>query len=476
MSRLSALLSVLVIWAAIYLPALGSLEIKGEEGRRILPAVTMLETGNFLVPQVGGEPYFRKPPLVNWLVAGSFKIFGARNEWTARLPSAICVLLVAVAFVTVSRDSLGRNGSLVAAIAWLTNFGIIEKGRLIEIEALYVSLTGLAFICWFSFWQQRRSRWLTWTVPFIFLGLGMLAKGPVHLVFFYAVVLSVLYRRRELRDLWQPAHFVGVAVMLAIFAAWAVPCLRLMHEANVAHTWSRQFSGRLAGTDFKLGSWLQNIPRGLGYLLPWVLFFPLARRVEFADEAERRTVRGLAWGIIISFLAVSLLPGSLPRYTMPLMVPACCLLAMLVCAERLDLPQRLRLRRPEWLLPVLRLPLMIAVTVCVGIGIYAAAIVPQLAKRQKVKTMASQINAAIPATATVYAVNPDYQPFLFYLHSHLVYVSDLAGLPADACYVVVQPENERALGESERWAPRRPRSLLRPTDYRGRTVNLFAIE
>ena len=76
MSRATNLLLVVVCWTAIYLPALGTLEIKGEEGRRILPAVTMLETGNWLVPQVGSEPYFRKPPLVNWLVAASFKVMG----------------------------------------------------------------------------------------------------------------------------------------------------------------------------------------------------------------------------------------------------------------------------------------------------------------------------------------------------------------------------------------------------------------
>src|SRR3954449_13095341 len=87
---------VLFVWAAIYLPGLGSLEIKGEEGRRILPAVTMLQTGNYLVPQVGSEPYFRKPPLVNWLVAASLKFFGKRTEWAARLPSALCVLAVAL--------------------------------------------------------------------------------------------------------------------------------------------------------------------------------------------------------------------------------------------------------------------------------------------------------------------------------------------------------------------------------------------
>src|SRR5438067_11673269 len=109
-SRLLAVAVVVVMWGVIYLPALGSIAIKGEEGRRILPAIRMLETGNYVVPQVGSSPYYRKPPLVNWLVAASFKIFGARNEWTARLPSALSVLAVAIAFVTVARSSLGARG------------------------------------------------------------------------------------------------------------------------------------------------------------------------------------------------------------------------------------------------------------------------------------------------------------------------------------------------------------------------------
>src|SRR5437867_7909532 len=133
-SRLRALFVILLVWAAIYLPALGSIAIKGEEGRRILPAIRMLETGNYIVPQVGSNPYFRKPPLVNWLVAASFKILGVRNEWTARLPSALSVLAVAIAFVTVAGASLGARGSVIAGLVLVSNIGIIENGRLIEIE------------------------------------------------------------------------------------------------------------------------------------------------------------------------------------------------------------------------------------------------------------------------------------------------------------------------------------------------------
>src|SRR2546430_14227034 len=100
----------------------------------------MLDTGNYLVPQVGSEPYYRKPPLVNWLVAASFKITGVRNEWTARLPSALSILAVALAFLTVAGRSLGPNGSLIAALIWLAHFGTIEKCWLVEIAAVYASL------------------------------------------------------------------------------------------------------------------------------------------------------------------------------------------------------------------------------------------------------------------------------------------------------------------------------------------------
>ena len=43
MSRATTLLLIVGLWAALYLPFLGSLEIRGEEGKRVMPAVQMLE-------------------------------------------------------------------------------------------------------------------------------------------------------------------------------------------------------------------------------------------------------------------------------------------------------------------------------------------------------------------------------------------------------------------------------------------------
>jgi 4-amino-4-deoxy-L-arabinose transferase-like glycosyltransferase len=470
-SRLRAIAVVILVWAMIYLPALGSIAIKGEEGRRILPAVRMLETGKYIVPQVGSNPYYRKPPLVNWLVAASFKLFGVRNEWTARLPSALLVLAVAIAFVTVARASLGARGSIIAAMIWLTNIGIIEKGRLIEIEALYVSLCGLAIILWLSFFLQKKSPWLIWLPASVFLGLGLLAKGPTHLLFFYGVVIAVLAYWKDWRVLVHPAHFVGLAVMVGIAAAWAIPFLHATTSHVAIDKWSGQYTGRLKGIDFKFSDWIQNIPRGLMYFFPWVLLFPFARVSRFQEQNEQRLACALAWGIAVPFLAMNLVPGGLPRYSMPALVPASWLLGMICAGNALQCPRRWRKDERVWTKVV---AVFVGLGVVIGtIGYPLTAIV--LRDRQQVKKAAAEINALVPANETLYAVNPDYQPVFFYVKAPVQYVSDVENLPHNVRYFLVRTKNETEALAAREWEPLRPRPIARVRDYSKREMVLFKV-
>jgi 4-amino-4-deoxy-L-arabinose transferase-like glycosyltransferase len=473
MSRVRILLLVIAVWAAIYLPALGSFEIKGEEGRRILPAIAMLESGNYIVPQVGSNAYFSKPPLVNWLVAASFKVFGQRNEWTARMPSVLCVLSVAIAFVTVSRGSLGARGSTIAALIWLTNFGMIQKGRLIEIEALYTSLCALAMVCWLSWWEQKRSPWLTWIVPWIFLGLGWLAKGPTHLLFFYALVLAVLWKTKQWRSFFHPAHFIGLFVMLAIFAAWAIPFIQMAEGGRAMNKWSGQFIGRVTGEFFHFWVWIRTILHPFAYFLPWLLLLPFVRFSRFREDRERRLAHALVWGAAVPLILISVMPGALPRYSLPVLMPFCWLVAMSCEQNAFWWPGWIKEgAKPFW--PRVAI-------VFVGLGVVVGLIVYPIGSiifkhRLKVKNVAAEINAAVPQTETVYAVDPNYQPFFFYVRAPVKYVSSLAELPSDTRYFLVRPNSEQDAVASEQWAPRRAHSVLRVTDYRDQTMILFVVD
>src|SRR5262249_18415990 len=176
-SRSASLLIIIFLWAVLYLPLLGSPELRGEEGKRVMPAVQMLDRGNYLIPYLGARPYLHKPPLINWLVAGSFRVFGIRNEWSARLPSTIPVLLARLAIATIGRINLGTTGATIAAVCWLTTLEVIVQGRTIETDAINASVFALVLLLWLTFWQHDRSSWVTFTVPWMFLGLGFLAKG-----------------------------------------------------------------------------------------------------------------------------------------------------------------------------------------------------------------------------------------------------------------------------------------------------------
>ena len=70
---------------------LGSNSIhNGDEALYTIISREMLITGDWLTPQVQGEPCFNKPPLKFWLTALCFRFFGT-SEWVIRL---LCFFLL----------------------------------------------------------------------------------------------------------------------------------------------------------------------------------------------------------------------------------------------------------------------------------------------------------------------------------------------------------------------------------------------
>jgi hypothetical protein len=102
-------------------------------------------------------------------------------------------------------------------------------------------------------------------------------------------------------------------------------------------------------------------------------------------------------------------------------------------------------------------------------------VVPHLQRRAKVKPIAAKINRLVPEADPIYAVDPDFQPLLFYVTPRLVYVSRVDQVPLEARYVLVQAAREKELLQNERWSPRYARLILRLTDYRNHTVILAKI-
>ncbi len=462
-SHLILPLLFIVFWAGIYLPGLGDFEIKGEEPRRILPGVRMVETGDYLRVYVGARPYLRKPPLINWAVAGAMNVTGAYNEWVVRLPSTLMVLALGLTVFFAGRPWLGQNGAWLGAVFVLTNISLMEKGRLAEIEPYYISLFGIAMILFLAAAGRRAGGWLLWLPAGVFLGLGMLAKGPLHLLYFYAIAAGVLWKLGETRRFLHPGFWLSLALVFGPFLVWAQMFKAAMPAevaADAGGVWLEQLTSRLGLDDFDWDDWLLNIPRGILNWLPWCLFLPLLWNREMLgrlEERDRLILLGARPAIVGTFIVISLLPGSLERYTLPLLVPALVLCAMMVDA----LDQRwLKVWRitNEFLLGLalfVALPaafffsgavngwawmaagLMtltwigqsakvlprehpltlggLTALACIGITLIYASLSPLLAEAEDARPMARQIKEAVPPGAQLWVQDSGFRQFWFYL-------------------------------------------------------------
>ena len=321
--------------------------------------------------------------------------------------------------------------------------------------------------------RTKRSPWLTWVVPWIFLGLGLLAKGPTLLAFFYALVIAVLWQSKQWRILFHPAHLLGLLVMLAIVAAWAIPFLHMNESGKVVTKWSTQFTGRVTGEFFRFGVWVLTIPRAICYFLPWLVLVPFIRFNRFPEPDDRRVARALSWAAAGPLVVISLIPGAAPRYSLPVLTPFSWLMGMSLAQNAFVEPEWLKLRgRQLW--NRVGIPF---VCVAVAFGLIGFPVLSIFMKRrEKVRSVAARINAAVPKEETLYAVNPNYQPLFFYIQSPVKYVNRVRDLPPETRYFLVRPDNEERAGASEQWAPRHPHRVLRVKDYRKQTVILFAVD
>lgn len=338
-------------WALLYLPALGTRELQGEEARRVLPGRTMLQTGDWVVPRSAGRIYNRKPPLINWTSALAMRATGKMEEWAVRLPSALAMLALAATVLLAGRPWLGTPGAFVAACMCLTNVGFLGKGRLAEIEALYLATFGMGLIIWLGAWWQQRP-WAAWLGSMAVLGVGFLAKGPVHLWYFYAIIVGVLWAEGRLRELWTLRHGLGLALFVAIWGPWAWENSRRNPQKDSGAVWLDQVTHRIGLVEFDFVNWLLQVPQSLFNFLPWVVLLPLAWSRVVTEQwpgLGRRGLwlKGLRAGLVVGFLVIALLPSSRPRFMVPLNTAA----ALLVVECLALLPVALRWRWVRgWLL------------------------------------------------------------------------------------------------------------------------------
>ena len=188
-------------------------------------ARNMLTSGDWVTARLDGIPYLEKAPLIYWLIAGAFKIFGV-SDWVARIPMVLAAVALAWLTMAFGVSAFGLRAGFYAGLCISTCFGLFLFTRILIPDVmltLSIALSLWAFLRAIDE-TEPRARW--WAVVMAAsLGTSLLFKGLIGPLFPIAAALIYLGVTRQMFEgrVWKALHpFSGLAIALAIAAPWHI--------------------------------------------------------------------------------------------------------------------------------------------------------------------------------------------------------------------------------------------------------------
>jgi hypothetical protein len=322
--RAGRLLAVLILPAVLLYPSLSFHLLEPDESRYAEIPREMLERGDLIVPVLQEEPYLDKPPLLYWLVAGSYRLFGV-SEWAARLPSALAVHATLLLVYLFGRRVLGERSGLAGALTLMLAPGLVVIGRLLILDGLLTLWTTLALFTSYEALRGERLRWGWWLTAATACSLGVLTKGPIALV----LVVPPLWLHGRLTGrrcaVGARAILAFSGVLLAVALPWYVALWWRIHGFLQHFFWEHHVVRYLSSFAHQHGVWFY-IPVLMLALLPaTLLLIPFVRFLGTADEdAASRRPRALGFHLLAGSWCVlffSLSSCKLPTYILPAFPP-----------------------------------------------------------------------------------------------------------------------------------------------------------
>ncbi|WP_411272850.1 ArnT family glycosyltransferase [Daejeonella sp.] len=200
---------------------LGLLPLFADEPTRANVALEMILSGNYAVPTIGGEYYYNKPPLYNWILAAFYQLTGSYSEFVTRLPAIIPMFLFAITiFYSISYFIKDRQVALISAMLFLLNGRmLIYDSMLGHIDIFYSWLTFGSFMLIFYFYKREKWFWLFF-ISYLITALTFLCKGLPSLVFQGLTLIALLGYTQNLLKLLSWQHILSGILCVLIIGAY----------------------------------------------------------------------------------------------------------------------------------------------------------------------------------------------------------------------------------------------------------------
>jgi 4-amino-4-deoxy-L-arabinose transferase-like glycosyltransferase len=312
----------------------------------------MFVRGDFISPYVNNQPRFDKPILIYWMQAIGVGLFGV-GEFGFRFPSAVAATLWVAAVYRFVGELMDRSTALTAAIITATSLGVMVIGRAATADALLNLLIAATMMDIYRYYRQPRSV-LLYRV-FLWMGLGVLTKGPVAILIPLAVSLMFFAWRGRFKA-WLGAVFnpVGLLILIGVALPWYAVQYGREGDAFIQGFFLKHNVGRFQSP-------MENHGGGLFYyaLVIPLLVLPysslLAAALARAREAIRDERLAYLWlWFLFVFVFFSFSGTKLPHYVLYGITPLFILMAYY--RERMGRGWALLLPAAAWFAFLLLLP------------------------------------------------------------------------------------------------------------------------
>ncbi|HEY8553034.1 MAG TPA: glycosyltransferase family 39 protein [Burkholderiales bacterium] len=290
-----------------------------DETRYLAVAWEMWTRSDFLVPFLNGAPYSDKPPLLFWLFHLGWVVFGV-NDWWPRLVPALLGLATVALTRRLARLLWPERARTPDLSAW------ILAGSLLWVVFTTLLMFDLLVACLVVFAmtalvQATRSSHRLWPLVLFgaALGAGILAKGPVMLLYTMAPALAAPWWSPPLRArsaVWYMQLALALGLGVAIALAWALPAAAAGGAAYGSAIFWGQTAGRITASFAHRAPWWWYLPLLPLLLFPWFLW-PALWRALAGMPLDRGARLILSW-ITPAFVCLSAISGKQPHYLLPL--------------------------------------------------------------------------------------------------------------------------------------------------------------
>jgi len=258
---------------------LGDFSTKGEP-REAAVAVSMLNTGNWVLPQTYADEFAYKPPMAHWLMALCSYPQGYVSEFTSRMPSALAFTVLIGFVLMFFGKRLRFQQAFIATLLLITCIEIHRAAMTTRVDMVLTMFIVIGLFQMYRWEDLLELKGLPVMIP-ILLGCAALTKGPVGIIlplFVFGVYLLML-RKYSLLTIFKALLYSGVA-SLFLPILWYIAAYKQGgdHFLNVvlAENFGRFFHLSTPDINYELGHengvWYNFATLAAGFV-PWTLFF-----------------------------------------------------------------------------------------------------------------------------------------------------------------------------------------------------------